>query len=667
MTEHSRLDTLEQSVARLTKEVVALRGEVRRLRASGGATPVTETDERTVLPEVPPSAPGDSEQAQHALPLPPSSSRRAPPPPGKPFIDARWAASLGDSLDPGTQGTAARGDLEALVGRYGTLALAALTILMGVGAFLGWAIRQGLIGPELRIAAGAAAALAVAAAGWRLRRGNSRPFGNILLALSLAIGHVVCWGAGPLLGLVPLALALALACAASAALAILAFREGEQALFNVGFGGAFLAPFVTSSGDGDPILLLTYGALVGAAGMRALANRDWSRTPFVLSLGIVVYTAAAINQLSTVVEWSRATAPVVYALVNAWLALLLIRGTLRPTVAFVALLSALGALVALTDASVTAGPRYVLAAVLTVTALLVAPRGDRGVRSALLGALLLPVGGLAVALSTLADATSTAGALTALGWAVASALAAWRERDDQRSAHAFTATATGGLVLVLAVHERNVPLAVALAAYGALASVAMLRLRLAGIGTAVFGWLAVGAVVAFSLLGDRTPYTYTPLLAPESLAGAATSAAWLLFSWCAAKAALPGTTLSRQLPKTLIRLLGAIVPFLWIREELAHAVSDDVSTFLLIAYYAVVGMLAIWAGRRWLVSVLRQVGLALAVFAAIKAIAQASSLTIGLRIAGYMLAGCFLLAVAYWYRAPGRGVGEGEETAPGPA
>jgi hypothetical protein len=48
--------------------------------------------------------------------------------------------------------------------------------------------------------------------------------------------------------------------------------------------------------------------------------------------------------------------------------------------------------------------------------------------------------------------------------------------------------------------------------------------------------------------------------------------------------------------------------------------------------------------------VLRHVGLGLAIFAALKAIAEASSLAIGLRVGSYLLAGVFLLAVAYWYR-----------------
>ena len=63
-----------------------------------------------------------------------------------------------------------------------------------------------------------------------------------------------------------------------------------------------------------------------------------------------------------------------------------------------------------------------------------------------------------------------------------------------------------------------------------------------------------------------------------------------------------------------------------------------------------VGVASIFIGRARAIRVLRHVGLGLAIFAALKAIAEASSLDIGLRVGSYFLAGLFLLAVAYWYR-----------------
>ena len=90
--------------------------------------------------------------------------------------------------------------------------------------------------------------------------------------------------------------------------------------------------------------------------------------------------------------------------------------------------------------------------------------------------------------------------------------------------------------------------------------------------------------------------------------------------------------------------------FFWGNTELSHAYSARVATFLLILYYAAVGVASIFVGRAREIRILRHVGLGLAIFAALKAIAEASSLAIGLRVGSYLLAGVFLLAVAYWYR-----------------
>jgi hypothetical protein len=162
--------------------------------------------------------------------------------------------------------------------------------------------------------------------------------------------------------------------------------------------------------------------------------------------------------------------------------------------------------------------------------------------------------------------------------------------------------------------------------------------------------LTTVTVWTFQQLLARVAYAYTPFLTMPSLAAAAMSAAWLVVSWNAYRAELvdagPGSVETR----TAVRLAGSVVTFMWGNTELAHAYSADIATFLLILYYALVGVAAIFVGRARGIRILRHVGLGLAIFAALKAIAQASSLAIGLRVGGSLLAGLFLLAVAYWYR-----------------
>jgi uncharacterized membrane protein len=180
------------------------------------------------------------------------------------------------------------------VGRYGTLLVATVAILLGLGAFIQWAVARGLLGPEMRVALGAVAAIVLAVLGLRLRTRGSRTFGYALLAIALAVVHLVAWGAGPVLGLVPARAALAVAAIASAALAALALREGEEFLFLLGLGGALLAPFVTSEGSGNPGELLLFGGVVISAALLALRDPAWGIAPRVLAPFGLAYMSAAL-------------------------------------------------------------------------------------------------------------------------------------------------------------------------------------------------------------------------------------------------------------------------------------------------------------------------------------------------------------------------------------
>ena len=185
------------------------------------------------------------------------------------------------------------------MGRYGALALAALTIMLGIGAFISWAVNHVRLGPEARVALGAVAALGVGALGFRLRARGARSFGNAVLALALALVHLVAWGAGPYLHVVPDGAALAVADAASLALAVLALREREQALFVVGLGGSLIAPYVFSNADGHVVALLGYGFVLRIAGAFAIREHDWTIARRVLGLGGAAYALVGLASVTT--------------------------------------------------------------------------------------------------------------------------------------------------------------------------------------------------------------------------------------------------------------------------------------------------------------------------------------------------------------------------------
>ena len=645
--------------------------------------------------------------AAAAAPVPPRAEPPKPPPRSldEPVAPPRMAppsmtipSDEPPSARPRQPPTAHRRpalDLEGLVGRYGTIALAALTIVMGVGAFLSWAVQHVRIGPAVRVALGGALAAAIAVTGlWlraRARREDvgSRRFGNVLLGLALALVQVDAWGAGPYLRVVPPNVALAVAALASAALAVLALWEGEETLFAVGLGGALLAPFVTSTGGGSVPALLTYGwvALAGACaalGGTLLApegrSRPWTVARRLAALGVVAYVVAglAAPTYARPATLLLVVAPALFALAVAWTALLLAGAMHRAEIARAALLGALVAIFAraaddaLNGARVftvtsPAGAAVALAFVGAATAFAAAwaARAEDDDTRVFLWATLLPSAFLIAALSAMPNTRGVVAAGVCLAWTVlgfgaARALGGSDYEESRRAYPLVVAGWSSAAAVLLALSQREALAASALAAHGALWAffAARERSRLTLLPAATSVMMAVWWVAA--LLDHRLPYAYTPFMTRASLAAlaavlgvAALGAAAVRGDW---RPPLPVANRRRAAVA-----LTATAAFLWGNAELAHAFSPDLATFLLIGYYAATGVVTILVGRRRTLAGARRVGLALAVFAALKALAQASGLTsVGLRVGSYLLVGLFLLRVAYRYRATGE-AGGGEE------
>jgi len=638
-----RLDSLEKTVANLARDLRALRTVVERLdRQRDGATaPPVHTDSvpGPVVPEI-----------EHSRPEQLADVEQPPVPTDRPIGMERLRGNDRRPLD-----------LESLIGRYGTLALASLTILLGAGAFLSWAIAHGKIGPGLRVSLGALGAAAVAVVGWRLRARGSVRYGSTLLALALALVHVDAWGAGPYLKLVTSPVALSIAAAASIALALLAWVNDEEALFSVGVGGALVAPFVTSSDSGNIVALLIYGYVVLASGLAALRHRAWRTAVMVVIAGCWLYVSVTSASLS-IDELNVRDYPAVFAIAIAWTTIVATGGIWGARVARSALVALFGALVAQANDRTPATDLLVLAAFGTITAYVtVASLGDaRGERLAkqplFTGALIpLALGGVAI---VSAPDTVLARTLVALAWTVAAVAAAFLQ-PAARPTHIMVGGIASGATLLFALEDRAVASCAALSAHAAVLSLLLRPFRTRLLGVPIALGLAILTPWAFQLLVHRLPYQYTPFLTTPSLAGLAMSSAWLLVSWNGYRAELADFGPGAAETRTAVRLAGSAVTFLWGNTELSHAYSADIATFLLILYYAAVGVGAIFVGRARAIRILRQVGLGLAIFAALKAIAQASSLAIGLRVGSYLLAGLFLLAVAYWYRETDRESGMG--------
>ena len=596
-----RLETLENAARRLLAEAADIRRELDQPAAA------------------PPPAP----------PRPPPEVRKPP----RPAPDA-----------PG---------FEQLVGRYGAMGLAALALISAVGIFLRWAIERGLLGPEVRVFAGFIAACALAAIGARFRARGARSFGNTLVAIALALIHVDAWAAGPLLQVVPNSVALGVAAVASIALAALALRAGDQLLFIVGTGGALIAPFVASAGRGDGVSLLVYGLVVLTTAVGGIRERPWVSARWLLAVGCFVYAGAAMTAgWSIPGRWGK-EAPAIFAVVCAWGALVSGARIHGPRLVQSYIAASLPPLFYVFDQEALFGTHLAIAAVATVTLWvsvhLHEETGDRWSPAVLVLPLLL----LLAALLPMADAFTLVGAIVALAWATGAAVAGHLAGGRRREVHWTVGSVAVGIAMVLWLHDREVPLTWALSALGAAVALLIRRERAPLlILPAVLALLGATYLTTIEF-AVRAPYAYVPFATLASLAALGVVGGAWTFGWAVANTKWRGWAIAGR-ERSVIASLGLIAAFLWVRAELAEAWSADIATFLLIGYYALTGVTAIFVGRARKLDDLRRVGLGIAIYAALKAIMQAYGLTaVGLRVGSFLLVGCFLLAVAYWYRDAG--------------
>jgi hypothetical protein len=628
----ARIAALEASLASLTAEVRALREE--------GVAPKREAPEPT----------------RRARPAPVRRGRR---------IDPR--------------------DIEGLLGRYGMLAIAVLAAVAAVGTFLSWAIAHGYIvlGPAARVLLGLAFAAGIATWGLRLRR-TERSFGSSMLGLALVIAQVCAYAAGPSFHLVPTPIAFVVAAASSWALAIFAHAENDEPLWCVGFGGATMAPFVTSDGHANVFVVALYGVVVLLPASFAISHRDWPIAWRVFYLASAVLTVAAAAQAHTMGLAGYLAAfglPIVVAVggVIPFAPVTRKRGALR----WLALLSIAASLAAHGPWSMTTP----FAAAMIVAACLwlgVIDHNDGVAQSSILrrgrelpgfldwiDAAGVPLLFGVQAVNLLERPVDSAAAYVVLLAALLVFL--WRRAvGSLRDAAAFAAviSAVGAIDFV----RPEVPTGrvVAFLVIG-LASLAMHKLRPSR------SWLVMGGLVVLAAAGTTTSalaarpiYEITPFATEPSLAALLVPVALVVIArfWYWVRIATRASITDRAewtyagLLQVVLRGVTAapwVWAFIWVTLELAMAYSASTAALLLVTYFAATAVACVAAGRARHSARLRQTGLALALVAAGTACVGATSyFDLGTRIVAYLVTSAFLLGIAYWYRRPG-GEGAGSQ------
>ena len=623
MADEQRIAVLEQHVRKLYEQI----GELKEaLRTRDGGAPEPAAAPVSVFAPEPAPAPR-LEEAPRVFARAAPERARAPKPAPAPTADI---------------------DLEKLFGRYGTIAVASLAILMGVGTFLSWAIEHGLLGPTVRVVLGFIGAGLVGAVGLWVREKRDVRFGNVLLALALAIVHVDSWAAGPYLQVISTVAALTIAALASAALAALALTSEERTLFAIGFAGAMLAPFVTAREPGSIVLLLTYGWVVIALSLFAIRERGWRPVLWLTVVGAAVYVlAAAAGPHSNDTGWAATHAPVLFAFACAAAGLLFSRDALRSKLALAFLLLAC---IATFGYSIEAhSVEMAVSLVGTIASYLIARELETDERWLVLGNVVVPLGFL---FATIVSAGNRSiAALAAASLTAVASLLAW-EDEEERVHHLFVAAIASGLAILTWLIDHDARCIGALALHAALFTVVLRSTRVKELLVPIFLGLMIASGWTFYLLASRPAFAYTPFATIPSLCALGVASAWAFLAYTL-RPAHGGTVAADDALASTVSALAIGVAFLWVRQELAEAWSPDIASFALIIYYAVAGLALIFAGRMRNEGLWRVIGLGLAFYAGYKALAQTFTINaVGLRVGARIMVGAFLAAVAYWYRTP---------------
>jgi hypothetical protein len=647
MTGDSDSDTpsLENRVERLERSMAALSDEIAVLRTmlATGPSPASARSQ-------PPAGP---RAAHSAIP---GAARMRP----AETAPRRRTRLLGEHLD-----------LERLLGRYGMLGIAVLAAAAAVGTFLSWAVSRGYLtlSPAGRIIVGLAFAAGIAAWGFRLRK-RERSFGSSLLGLSLVVVLVCAYAAGPGLAVVPEWLAFGGAIAVSWALALFARHESDEPLWCVAFGGAAIAPFVTSSGKGNIYGLVVYAASVLIAGCYAIGPRPWN-------IAWRVFFAAATLLASTAATVSRShgLAGFLFAIGLPIAAAL---GGVLPFAPDSRKRAALRWLWILASATGFAAPVGRQVGPLVGGALFAILCGWLGIldwvgsveQSSVFEAnrrrptMLDWIDAAVLPLSLALQATYAVREVVPLAVAysvevLALLVFAWRRP--------LSATRDAGvaalLILSVAAFYALHPEAPAVEVIGVL-TIALAALALHAARPSM-AWVAgsvvlilYGARTAAAALSNRPLYTFPPFSTEASFTALCVTIALVIASLVRGRLHAAMEAVRRGRDTHIGRLIVTAAPwgwaFWWGFLELGMSFSKSTSTLLLVVYFAACAVAGVALGHRRHSAGARRTGLALALLAAGTAVYGATSFfVVGMRVLAYLVISAFLLGIAYWYRRPG--------------
>jgi len=255
-------------IGELERRASALEATIVRLRAEGAGS-ATAQEARPLQTPAQPAAPRDEgagttpREPAAAAPISGGWPAAEPYPEPAPLLAAAAADPWTAASDKAWQlqdSELYRRAKAWLLGGNTVARLGVVILFFGVAFFLKYAVEQGWLPTELRLAAAALGGLALTTLGWRLRE-RRRGYGLALQGGGIGIVYLTVFAAIDTYGLLPAGPGLVLMVCLVALASALAVLQDARGLAVLAAVGGFLAPVLISRGGSHVALFTYYAAL----------------------------------------------------------------------------------------------------------------------------------------------------------------------------------------------------------------------------------------------------------------------------------------------------------------------------------------------------------------------------------------------------------------------
>src|SRR5207302_1788002 len=170
-------------------------------------------------------------------------------------------------------------------------------LFLGVAFFVKYSFEHNLIPPELRVAIGFLAGIALVGGGLLLKRKENVITAQTLCATGILILYAVTFACRafydfPLFGLFP---TFALMALITTAAFLLAVRLDALVVAILGIAGGFLTPILLSTGQDNPLGLFGYIALLDIGLLAVARRKEWNSLPILGAVGTVLMQIAWVG------------------------------------------------------------------------------------------------------------------------------------------------------------------------------------------------------------------------------------------------------------------------------------------------------------------------------------------------------------------------------------